>query len=448
MMGAIGLIVIVSLTPPSLLDARTLTLDEAVSTAETNQPALHEAQANTRAGNARADEARAPVLPQVKLGATYQRTTGNREHKPGSATTVQNSTDTFNWWDFTAAGSFVLWDFGQTRGQWHAAEASARGLAQSESATRLEVILGARTAYFRARAQKALVGVARESLANRERHLGQIDGFVTEGTRPMIDLAQARADRATARVQLIDAENAYALARAALNQAMGVTGSLDYDVADQTFAPVEGEAQPVTTLVDEALRARPDRAALDEQIHAEELARRAAVGSYGPTLSLIAGASDQGTNLTGTSGIGLTSSGNLRLYTDSALAWNFWGGLSLVWPIFQGFATRSQVREADAQLAALQARRDALVQQVWVTVAGAQLDVRAAQEAIIASREGVTSSHERLALAEGRYQAGAGSVIELGDAQGGVVSAEAQQVAAEYRLAIARAQMIFALGRR
>jgi outer membrane protein len=441
MMGAAGLFFL------TLLSARTLTLEEAVRTAETNQPALHEAQANTRAGNARAEGARAPVLPQVKLGATYQRTTGNREHKPNSATTVENTADTFNWWDFTALGSFVLWDFGQTRGQWHAAEATARSLAETESATRLQVILDARTAYFRARAQKALVGVASESLANRDRHLGQIDGFVTEGTRPQIDLAQARADRSRARVELIDAQNAYSVARAALNQAMGVTGAIDYDVADQTFGPVDGEAQPVATLVDEALRARPDRAALDEQIHAEELSRRAAVGSYGPTLSLIAGASDRGANLTANTALGVTSSGSQRLYT-AGLAWNFWGGLSLVWPIFQGFATRSAVREADAQLTGLQARKDALVQQVWVSVAAAQLDVRAAQEAIIASREGVQSSRERLALAEGRYQAGAGSVIELGDAQGGVVIAEAQQVAAEYRLAIARAQLIFALGRR
>jgi len=441
MMGAAGLFFV------TLLSARTLTLDEAVRTAEVNQPALHEAQANTQAGNARAEGARAPVLPQVRVGATYQRTTGNREHKPNSATTVQNTADTFNWWDFTAVGSFVLWDFGQTRGQWHAAEAAARSLAQTENATRLQVILDARIAYFQARAQKAMVGVARESLAIRDRHLGQIDGFVTEGTRPMIDLTQARADQANARVQLIAAENAYAVARATLNRAMGVTGSIDYDVANQTFGAVDGEAQPVATLVDEALRARPDRAALDEQIHAEELARRAAVGSYGPTLNLIAGASDQGTNLTSSTALGVTSSGGQRIYT-AGLAWNFWGGVSLIWPIFQGFATRSAVREADAQLAALQARKDALVQEVWVSVTGAQLDVRAAQEAIIASREGVTSSRERLALAEGRYQAGAGSVIELGDAQGGVVVAEAQQVAAEYRLAIARAQLIFALGRR
>ena len=440
-MGAAGLVFL------TLLSARTLTLDEAVRTAETNQPALHEAQANTRAGNARAEGARAPVLPQVKAGATYQRTTGNRQHKPNSATTVENTADTFNWWDFTAAGSFVLWDFGQTRGQWHAAEATARSLAQTESATRLQVILDARTAYFRARAQKALVGVASESLANRERHLGQIDGFVTAGTRPMIDLAQARADRSRARVEVIDAENAYSVARATLNQVMGVTGSIDYDVADETFGAVTGEAQPVATLVDVALRERPDRAALDEQILAPSPPWSAGGRSYGPTLSLIAGASDQGTNLTSHTAVGITSSGGERLYT-AGLAWNFWGGLSLVWPIFQGFATRSAVREADAQLAGLQARKDALVQQVWVSVAAAQLDVRAAQEAIIASDEGVQSSRERLALAEGRYQAGVGNIIELSDAQGGVVVAEAQQVAAEYRLAIARAQLIFALGRR
>jgi outer membrane protein len=440
MMGAAALIFL------CLVGARTLTLDEAVRSAEANQPLLREAHAATQTGDARADLARAPVLPQVRLGAEYRRTTGNREHKPGSATTVNNNDTTYNWWDFEANGNFILWDFGQTRGRWHSAEASARGLAHDESQTRLQVVLDARTAYFRARAQKSLLGVARESLANRDRHLGQIDGFVSAGTRPQIDLAQARADRATARVQLIDAENAYSIARAALNQAMGVTGPIDYDVADESFPKLDAEALPVATLVDEALRVRPDRAALDEQIHAQELARRAAAGAYGPTLSLVGQASDAGTDLTATSGIGTTSSAMPRAYR-AGLAWNFFGGLLLNWPVFQGGATRAQVREADAVLSGLRAKRDALVQQVWLSVAQAQLDVRAAQEALVASNEGLVSSRERLALAEGRYEAGAGSVIELGDAQLGMVSAGAQQVAAEYRLAIARAEMLFALGR-
>jgi outer membrane protein len=204
----------------------------------------------------------------------------------------------------------------------------------------------------------------------------------------------------------------------------------------------------VAALVDEALRTRPERAALDAQIAGQELARRAARGGYGPTLSLIAGASDQGTDLTRTSGIGLTSAANPRAYTASQLAWNYFGGVRVEWPLFQGFASSAEMREADALLASLRARRDGLEQQIWVAVEEAQLGVRAAQEAVTASGEVLAATRERLTLAEGRYEAGAGNAIELGDAQLAAVSAAAQKVGAEYRLATARAQLMFALGRR
>ena len=39
---------------------------------------------------------------------------------------------------------------------------------------------------------------------------------------------------------------------------MGLTGPIDYDVADDTFPALDSETQPVATLVDEALRTRPD----------------------------------------------------------------------------------------------------------------------------------------------------------------------------------------------
>jgi len=430
-----------------LLQVRTVTLDEAVTTAEARQPQLRQAQANARAGTARAEQARAAALPQVKLSAEYQRTTGNREHKPGSATNVVNQGATFNWWDFEASGSFVLWDFGQTRNRWHAAVARGEGLAGSEEAARLQAVLNVRDAYFRASAQRALAAVGRDALTNQERHLEQISGFIAAGTRPEIDLAQARADTANARVALINADNAYATARAQLNEAMGVAGPIDYEVGDETLAAVDAEARPTDALVDEALRARPDVRALAQQILAQELTRRAARAGYWPTLTLIGGATDQGTGLTRTSGLGLTSSGTTRPYT-SELAWNYFGGLNLTWPVFQGFLTRGQVREADAQLDGLRAQHDGLVTQVWVAVQQAQLGVQAAREARVASYDAQTNARQRLTLAEGRYQAGAGNAIELGDAQLAAVTAAAQRVGAEYRLASARADLLFALGRR
>src|SRR5437762_2363612 len=85
------------------------------------------------------------------------------------------------------------------------ARAQADALAQQPTArtNRLLTLLNVRTAYFQARSQKASIAVAGETLGNQERHLAQIQGFVDLGTRPQIDLAQARTDVANAKVQLI-----------------------------------------------------------------------------------------------------------------------------------------------------------------------------------------------------------------------------------------------------
>src|SRR5262249_33366723 len=158
------------------------------------------------------DEARSALLPQVAATGSYQRTTANFAPQPGTVPTSlmgerQATWDTFNFWSLGASANQLLWDFGQTSGKWRAAGALAQSQADTERAPTLQVILGVRTAYFNARAAKALVQVAKETLANQERHLAQIQGFVEVGTRPEIDLAQARTDRANARLQLINAEN-------------------------------------------------------------------------------------------------------------------------------------------------------------------------------------------------------------------------------------------------
>jgi len=214
--------------------ARVLTLDEAIATALAHQPQLRQARASTEAARARADIARAPLLPQVTLSGQYRRTTANVVGNPGitglNTTTRDPSFDTYNFFQFGVTVSQYIWDFGQTTGRWRAAQASARVQAEAERTTRQQVILGARTAYFAVRATRDLTAVARDTLANQERHLGQIQGQVAVGTRPDIDLAQARSDRATAEAQLITAENNYATAKAQLALALGLADAGDYEV--------------------------------------------------------------------------------------------------------------------------------------------------------------------------------------------------------------------------
>ena len=289
-------------------------------------------------------------------------------------------------------------------------------------------VLAVRTAFFQARAQKALIEVAKDTLTNQQRHLAQVQGFVDAGARPEIDLAQARTDVANAQVQLITSENGYATAKAQLNQAMGVPQPTDYDVANDELPPLPEEDQPIDPLVKIALAARPEIASIAKQIEAQERTLRATRANYGPQLGASTGLTEGGQSL-------------------DAMQWNWNGAITLTWPLFQGMLVPAQVREAEANLAGVKAQRDIIEQQLRLEIEQARLAVRAAKATMVAVEEALTAARTRLRLATGRYETGVGSSIEIADAQLAYSNAGQQRAAADFNLAAARASLLRALGR-
>jgi outer membrane protein len=396
--------------------AEPLTLERAVETALAHQPQLAAARARTRAARARIGEAAAGLLPQVSATAGVARASGPAPL--GAATSLSAGLQ----------ASQLLFDFGQTWNRTGAAQASADAATQDERASLQSAVLAVRAAWFQAGAARDLVAVARETLANREAHLEQVKAFVEVGTRPEIDLAQARADRASAVVQLIGAENDLATARAQLDQAMGLEAASDAPLSDEPYPAVPGEEGPVEQLLAEAQRARPEVASLARQRAAQEATLRSVQGAYGPTLAASGKANESGPAL-----------------DDLSRSWS--AGLTLTWPLYEGGRTRAQAEEARATLDGFDAQEAALRQQIRLELTQARLAVRAARASLDATAELVASARERLRLAEGRYQSGLGSGIELSDAQVALTTAEAQEVKARFTLASARAQLSTALGR-
>jgi outer membrane protein len=433
------LVVFLQAAPPP--PARVLRLNDAVDAGLKNQPTVRQAQAQSRVFESRVDETRAPLFPQITAVASYQRVrgsaTGSRNGTvaggtaAGAPTAVATSTsasgvDVFT---FGASASQLIWDFGQTYGKYKAADRLADAAHAQVLTAEYVTVADVRRAYFTARAQRSLVDVARQSLANLERHLGQIQGFVQVGTRPEIDLAQARTDVANGRVALIDAENAYALAKSQLSRAMGDTSGVEFDVTDDEIAPVDGEDGALEPLFGRALANRPEIVALTRQQEGQTLTVRALKGGYGPTLAANAGYSQTGTAL-----------------DELGPAWNL--GIALTWPIFQGGLTRAQVREAEANADVTDAQIDAQKLQIKLDVQQASLTLRAAKASQTAAEDVLANARERLRLAEGRYESGVGSVIELGDAQVAMTNAAAQVVSARFRLSSARSDLLAALGRK
>jgi outer membrane protein len=431
---------------------RILTFDEALRIARATHPQLQVAHAQSEAADARAYESRAALLPQVNGTASYQRTTNNSPagNNPlgtnsiintatGTATATATTTvtttsgsnhgsfDTSNNFRFGVTASQLIYDFGQTTGKWNAAKTTARSQADSETRTAQQVSYNLRAAYYNAAATYALVKVAQDGLTNQEAHLVQAQGFVRAGTQPEIALAQALTNRSTARVQLITAQNGHDVAKAQLNQAMGVDGPIDYEVEAPLAEPVSDEDKSTDELLPTAVKARPDLQALADQIKAQEFTVSSTRGAYYPGLGASMTLSDAGPAF-------------------DNLAWNWNAMLSLTWPIFGGGITSEQVREARATLSVLRGQFEIQRQQIRLDMEQARLAVRAAKASEEATHEAVVNAREQLRLAEGRYQAGVGNMIELGDAQVAMTTAAAQEVQAHYSLATARAQLLLALG--
>lgn len=370
-----------------------LSLQDAVQIAQRNQPRLQQARAESDAADARGKQARANLLPQLTGTLNYQRTTSNFVLRPGAVpnnfTAPAPTFDTFNFFAVGVTVNQLIYDFGQTIERWRAAKALTKAQQVNERAVWQQVLFDVRSSFFAARAAKALVGVARDTLANQEKHLHQIEGFVAVGTRPEIDVAQARTDRANSQVQVIQAENSYVTAKARLNQAMGREQTTDYEITDDTLPALENEDAEPEELLSEAERRRPDLLVLQERLRAQELTVRSLIGGYAPTLGLSSTFSDAGSRL-------------------NDLGWNWNVSVGLTWPLFQGGLTMAQVQEARANALAVRSQINTLRLQLRYELEQARSLLRAAKATLDYADDALFNARERLRLAEGRYETGVG----------------------------------------
>jgi outer membrane protein len=430
---------------PLALAARVLTLDEAVRTAQAHQPQIRAAWAQVHSGQARVGEAKAGLFPRLDANAQYQRSTANFPLSPSFSASsfavalkgqpnLLSPGATVNFYTFGITATQTIYDFGRTFGALDQAHEGEQVNRADLEATSQNILLNVRTAYFSVLAAKELVWVGEETLKNQGKHVQQVQQFVSAGTRPKIDLRSAELNLANAELALLRARNGFDLAKVALNQAMGIEGPTDFDVAEPAEQTLGDESSAVDDLMPEALRGRPEYLRVEAEVRAQEASRRIAKSGYFPALQAFG-------NFSGTK-VSDTKNGDF----DWGLNW--YVGAGLTWNLFNGMFTQRQVEDVDAGLEGLAAQRDLVRQQIRSELEAQLLAVGQAKESLRVSDRAVVTGEERLKLAEGRYQAGAGDILELDDAQVAYSNAKAQRVTAQYDLATARARLAHALGKK
>jgi outer membrane protein TolC len=230
---------------------------------------------------------------------------------------------------------------------------------------------------------------------------------------------------ANARVVLIQARNQVDLGQTILVNAIGIETTAPLDIEDiLTYDPVSLDLR---TLLQEALTNRPELRQARAQIEAAQAQLAGAKAGYLPTVTA--------TGLYG------GASGDPALHET----WSITGNLS--WNLFQGFLTASQVRETTALVAAARANYTTQELQVRLDVEQAYFTVVAASESVGATDKEVQSAQENLQLAQGRYDAGVGTILDLTTAQVALSSAQADQVRALTTFRVGLATLDRVLGR-
>lgn len=392
-------------------------LETVVGIALANHPLVHRDDEETAAAAARKAQARSAYYPSMSLSSGYSEFEG---FSASSGLSVSTSR-------IVAEGgvSHVIADFGRRRAGVREAGSELSASRETGRATRRDVAFQAKAAYFGVLRAGSLLSVSRETVAQREALLRQAAAFYEAGIRARIDVARAEANLYQARAELTAAENDLRVARITLLNRMGIDGPRDFELADTTEA--ETEAGTVEEWVREAEENRPELRALIHRQRAAESAVRAARAEHLPILSANGGYGYDGEEFP------------LRRTHNVSLLFEL--------PVFSGFLTSERVREAEASLASAGHALTDLLRRVRLEVEQGALSMEESRDRIAARTKELEASRENLRLATGRYEVGAGDIIEMIDAQVQNARAESGRIEALYDHRIAVAFLLRAVGR-
>jgi outer membrane protein len=293
--------------------------------------------------------------------------------------------------------------------------------------TRAQILLAVRNAYFEVLGSDSVLRAAQATLQNRQLTLRQISALAQSDLRSSLDVTFTQVLVSEAQLARDQADTDAQSARANLAAAMGSESVQNFTLQDQA-APAAPNPD-VQSLVTAALNARPDLSVLEHSRDADYQIERAEKKLNYPTVSLLAAG-------------GVVPEHDHTIPHDNYEA----AGININIPVFNGglFAARraealrnAQAADKDVQDLSIQIARE--VRTAWFRADNAYRRLSVTSQLVEQSRRAVH-------LAQARYDAGLGSIVELNQAQTSEISAEIDAAGAKYDYLSRRTELDFTIG--
>jgi outer membrane protein TolC len=328
----------------------------------------------------------------------------------------------------------TLYNFGKREGSVQSARDTLDATQFNYLTTEEDVVLAVKQAYYGYLAARALVKVREATVRDRELLVRQAQGFFEVGTRAKIDVARAESNLYSAQADLIGANNGVRIAWANLKNTLGLPDFPERTLAEDIL--VIAPAVSLEKAREAAYASRPELKDFAAQRKAQDQQIATARRGHLPDILFNANYGRQGTSP--------RDSGDPPTFPLKP-SWQV--QLSLNIPIFDGFRTTYQVEEALRNYHSVKAQEEETKQQVALEVEQSYLRLDEARERIKATEAAERAAKENLDLANGRYQVGVGSIIEVTDAQTLYSDAQTTYIQTIYGYKIAEAELVRAMGR-
>jgi outer membrane protein len=382
------------------------------------------AQLRARSSAQRIREARAGYQPSIGFNAT-----GVRVADAGTSTAAGNITTSSVSDRFAYGGNLsqMVTDFGRTSALVSSARATAEAQADLTTLTRAQVRLNVREAFYQVLGAEAVLRAARAALDNRALVSRQLSALAESELKSTLDVNFAKVLQSEAELAVVRAESVVAQGRSHLATTMGLQTPIASSLAD---VPATTEVLPLApdSLLAQSITQRADlSASQSQQKAAAEFALSEKRLSY-PALNILGAA-------------GEVPFHDHTLHDNYAAA-----GFNLNIPIFNGGLFRARQAEAELEASARTRDTEELRLEVGEQVRDSWYRANEAYRSLDVTARLVAQSKEALRLAQDRYDAGLGSIVELNEAQLNETSAEMTAADATYTFLSRRAELDYAAG--
>ncbi len=415
-----------------------LSLTDAVRLAQENHPSVAASRDATKGADMRVVEARSGYLPKLNYAESVLRSDNPvvvfssllTQHQFTAANfaldTLNRPAPLDNFQSLVTLDQSV-YDAGQTRLAVRTAKLGRDLSAEDERLTRMNAVANVVRAYHGAVLAAESAKVADEAVRSAEADLNRAQAVREAGMSTNADVLSIRVHLAAMREEQIRRKADLDVARAALNEALGLPLSESHSLT----TPLTAASLSQQSLEDYEKQAGVSRPELHEARLASDLAQTQGATARTALLPQI--------------GLHASFETDRQTFADrGGASWLL--SASLRWNIFNGGADRARMNESAYGLDRVRALERQATSQVRLQVRRAYADFRSAAERIDVAQAAVSMAEESLRITKNRYDSGLSNVTDLLRTETALLEARNRRLTAIYDQRVAAVNLELAAG--